>query len=385
MNKQVVKMIISFLIGILLVVFSFGLWIVSLFTGNGIFFTVIIIGLDLSIIGILISWINSNLKLFLICVSVVLLLIISVVINKVIKDYNESIPIVKETKVVINDYLPFSNNSKIAKLSTVSSLRLNDQLPRIDGATALYPLYSSFVNATYPVNDYDPTNSTVLCSTTQKAYENLFDGKTDIIFCAEPSKEQMKNAQQKGVNIKLTPIGKEAFVFFVNSQNSVDTISSKDIIGIYSGRITNWKSVGGKNSPIKVFQRPENSGSQTILHKIMGEEELIPPLKNEIIDGMGGIIEKTADYKNYKNAIGYSFLYYSTQMIQNGSIKVLSIDNVKPSKETITDGTYPFTSTFYAITLDNQTENTKRLINWILSDQGQYLVEQTGYVPIKKK
>jgi len=271
---------------------------------------------------------------------------------------------------------------KLQSYQKKASVNISNHLPVIDGATALYPLYSSFVYALYPENTYDPDNSVVLCSTTSGAYENLLAGKADIIFCAEPSKEQISSATSKEIKLILTPIGKEAFVFFVNKENNVNNISSKDIIGIYSGKIKNWKDIGGKNNSIKVFQRPDNSGSQTILQKIMGEEEIIPPLQNEVIDGMGGIIEKTADYKNYKNAIGYSFLYYSTQMVKNGSIKLLSIDNIKPSKETIVNGTYSFVSCFYAITKDNPSDNTKLLIKWILSDEGQYLVQQTGYTPI---
>ena len=382
MNKQTLRIIISVIIGTLLFVFSFGLWIVSLFSGSTTFFTISILSIDLLIIGLLISWVKSSLRLFIIFIALLLLVFGCVSIKLLFDKHDNSIPVFHESKVVINDYLPFSHTSKIAKLQKNATVSISNNLPVIDGATALYPLYSSFVNAIYPENTYDPNDSVVLCSTTSKAYENLLNGKVDVIFCAEPSKEQISIAASKGVKLILTPIGKEAFVFFVNKENNVDNISSKDIIGIYSGKIKNWKDIGGKNSPIKVFQRPENSGSQTVLQKIMRDEEIVPPLKNEVIDGMGGIIEKTADYKNYKNAIGYSFLYYSTQMVNNGSIKLLSIDNIKPSKENIINGTYPFVSNFYAITQDIPTDNTQILIKWILSAEGQLLVQQTGYTPI---
>lgn len=383
MNKRTIKIIISFVLGLVLAIFSLGLWVVSLFSGSATFFTIVILIADLGIIGLLVSWVKSSRKLCVFFVTLLFLVFACVGIKLLIDKHDASIPVLQETKVVINEYLPFSGTSKIAKLNKTVSVTISDHLPVIDGATALYPLYSAFVTAVYPENAYDPNDSVVLCSTTSKAYENLFAGKVDVIFCAEPSKAQLSSAEAKGVKLVLTPIGKEAFVFFVNKKNIVENLSSKDIIGIYSGKIKNWKELGGKNNSIKVFQRPENSGSQTILQKIMGNEPIVPPLKNEVIDGMGGIIDKTADYKNYKNAIGYSFLYYSTQMVQNGSIKLLSIDTVKPSRENIQNGTYPFVSNFYAITRENPSDNTKRLINWIVSDEGQYLVQQTGYTPIK--
>lgn len=383
MNKRTIKIIVSFVLGLVLAIFSLGLWVVSLFSGSATFFTIVILIADLGIVGLLIAWVKSCRKLCIVFITLLLLVFASVGIKSLADKRDASIPVLQETKVVISEYLPFSGTSKIAKLNKTASVTISDHLPVIDGATALYPLYSAFVNAVYPENAYDPNDSAVLCGTTLKAYENLFAGKADVIFCAEPSKAQLSSAEAQGVKLVLTPVGKEAFVFFVNKANNVDTISSKDIIGIYSGNIKNWKELGGKNTSIKIFQRPENSGSQTILQKIMGDEPIVPPLKSEVIDGMGGIIEKTADYKNYKNAIGYSFLYYSTQMVQNGSIKLLSIDTVKPSRENIVNGTYPYVSNFYAITRENPSENTKRLINWILSDEGQYLVQQTGYTPIK--
>lgn len=383
MKNKIVKIIMSIIASLLLIVFSFYLWIVSLFSGNMPFFTIIILAADVSIIGLLISWVKSSFKLLIPFLILLFVVLASFCFRTLYNRYENAIPVLKEQKVVIYEYLPFSKDSKIAKLPMDSNLRLNGILPLIDGATALYPLYSSFVNATYPDNSYDPKDSIVLCSTTSKAYENLIDGKVDVIFCAEPSKEQIEKATSKGINFVLTPIGKEAFVFFVNKKNIVDNISSENIIGVYSGKIKSWKTLGGKNSKIKVFQRPENSGSQTILQKIMGKEVLLPPLKDEIIGGMGDIIERTADYKNYVNAIGYSFLYYSTKMVENGSIKLLSINDIMPSKETIINNTYPYVSVFYAITKENPSDNTKKLIRWILSDEGQYLVEKTGYVPIK--
>ncbi|OHX54035.1 hypothetical protein BB777_07285 [Planococcus faecalis] len=95
-----------------------------------------------------------------------------------------------------------------------------------------------------------------------------------MIFAAEPSSGQKKAAEAAGVELELTPIGREAFVFFVNSRNSVTDLASKDIQGIYSGDIENWKELGGKNDEIRPFQRPEDSGSQTMFIKFMEDQKL---------------------------------------------------------------------------------------------------------------
>ncbi|MDV2887769.1 substrate-binding domain-containing protein, partial [Alkalihalophilus pseudofirmus] len=92
-----------------------------------------------------------------------------------------------------------------------------------------------------------------------------------------------------GKELVMTPIGKEAFVFFVNPKNSVNDLQVSEIKGIYSGNIKNWSKLGGKNDRIIAFQRPKNSGSQTLLEKIMGNTPIMEPLKEEVREGMGGI------------------------------------------------------------------------------------------------
>lgn len=284
------------------------------------------------------------------------------------------------------DYQPFKEGTKAEVLPEASRLKLKDNLPRLDGATALYPLYSAFVQAVYPKDDYYPYSMSrplVGVSTTSEAYKYLIEGKVDLIFCAKPSAEQIELAEVNGLSLNMTPIGKEAFVFFVHKKNSIANLTTDEVIGIYSGKITNWSELNGKRNNIKVYQRSKNSGSQTMLESIMGNTEIIEPLTENVIDFMGGMINQVSVYKNYKNAIGYSFLFYTTRMVQNDSIKLLSINDIFPSRETIQNGTYPYSDEFYAITTNTENENVNMFIEWILSEQGQYLVEKTGYVPIK--
>lgn len=260
---------------------------------------------------------------------------------------------------------------------------MQSDAPKIDGATALYPLYAAFAQATYPRKEYLLYNSEVQCSSTINAYDNLINGDVDIIFAARPSKQQMAEAKNKGIELKLTPIGREAFVFFVNAKNPVRPLSTAQIQDIYSGKITNWKELGGKNKRITVFQRPDGSGSQTMLQKLMEGKKLIAPPKEEIATGMGDIINETASYRNYNHAIGYLFLYFATKMVKNHRIRLLKVDGIYPSRDSIRNKTYPLGADFYAITANSGNPNIKPFIHWVLSSQGQYLVEKTGYTPIQ--
>ena len=97
----------------------------------------------------------------------------------------------------------------------------------------------------------------------------------------------------------------------------------------------NWRAVGGKNKAIRAFQRPEGSGSQTALQHLMGDVPIMDPPVEDIASLMGTIIDQVSDYKNYSNAIGYTFRYYSTEMTKNNGIRLLAIDGVEPTKETI--------------------------------------------------
>ena len=215
-------------------------------------------------------------------------------------------------------------------------------------------------------------------------YYNIVTGDADIVFVGGPSKAQESFAKENGVELVYTPIGKEAFVFFVNGKNPLDNITVKQIQHIYSGKITKWDEMNVSGlGEIRAFQRDEGSGSQTALVKLMGGKPLIKPIEENVINGMGGIISKAADYKNYKNAIGYSFRYYSQEMVNNNQIKLLNIEEIEPTTENIENGLYPIASEFFAVTRADADENTKKLLDWIVSKQGQELVKKTGYTPVK--
>lgn len=289
-------------------------------------------------------------------------------------------------EVDLQQYEPFTSSDKLARLDSLSSFKIERDLPELDGATALYPLYAAFTEAVYPAGQYpayDVGYSNVVSTTTPEAYDRLLSGEADIIFAAGPSSGHLKKAENLGVELEMTPIGREAFVFFVNARNPVDSLESEEIKNIYAGETTNWSDVGGKNDEIRAFQRPVDSGSQTTFIKFMGDTPIQEPETEEMASGMGGIISEVASYRNYKNAIGYTFRFFSVDMVKNDKIKLLAIDGVEPDIDTIRSGEYPLSAEFYAVTAGSDNPNVQPFIDWIVSEEGQQLVERTGFVSVK--
>ena len=108
-------------------------------------------------------------------------------------------------------------------------------------------------------------------------YQLLAERETDIFFGAYPSEEQIAYAKKWNTEFVYTPIGKEAFVFFVHKDNPIDNLTTEQIKAIYSGEITNWKQLGGKNEPISAYQRNEGSGSQSMLIRFMDGTPIMEP------------------------------------------------------------------------------------------------------------
>jgi len=290
-------------------------------------------------------------------------------------------------EVDLSVYQPFAPGNRLVTPVTPPGLRIRADYPRIDGATALYPVYAAAAQALYDVNGLDQAAQTdvakryVPCNTTTGAYNRLIAGDADVIVVARPSAGQLEAAKAAGVELSLTPLGREAFVFFVNADNPVDGLTQQQIRDIYTKTITNWHDVGGRNQAITPYQRPEGSGSQTaMLAQVMRGVPLAEAPREEIAEGMGGVLSRVSTYRNVSAALGYSFRWYATVMNPNAGIKLLTVDGVAPTPENIRNGTYPFIGDFYAVTRANPTPNTTALIDWLTSPEGQALIERVGYV-----
>ena len=295
-----------------------------------------------------------------------------------------------------SDYLPYSNPSSLVILDHDASYMIEEEknFPVLDGAEACYPMYSSFAKNVYrnigeiekavSETKYEYTNGKYVSFTNSSSgYNRLLMKEVDIFFGARPSGGILKEAEYYHEEFVLTPIAKEAFVFFAEDKNPVNDLSSEDIKKIYSGEITNWKDAGGKNQEIVAFQRPEESGSQVMMKYFMGDVPLKEPKTYEVYSSMAGIIDRVAEYHNEAGALGYTFRYFLEGLHQEDRVKMLSVDGVYPSAENIQNGSYPFTTYVYAVTLkSNEDPYVHQFIDYILSEEGQSIVYQSGYSPV---
>ena len=385
--KFIIKIILSVILGVVVSFAAFTLFVRHYYIP--VLDEIFMLAFPVSWILFLVLWNIKKSRLVYLLLIVPILFFVQTAVIEIINAYEwhvHNIPRMSEQTRDLYDYHSYmSGKWRGAKLDEESKFKINNNFPILDGATAFFPLYGSFVSAVHPTGWYNYLNhedSIVLCSGTPNAYNNLLERKVDLIFCFEPSEDQAEQFDKKGLKLNLIPIGWEAFVFFVNKENRVNNLTIEEIQGIYSGRIKNWRKVGGKFQNIRAFQRPENSGSQTILKKIMGGIPIVKPKWEVTSSFMHEMIYDVAAYRNFGSAIGYSFLFYSTEMIKNDQIKLLSINGIPPSRETIQD--YPFSQNIYAIYIDdkNKNENIEPFIKWILSEQGQELVSKAGYIPI---
>ena len=307
----------------------------------------------LSIVGVVSAFVITNVFIY------------YVFTNRCINDFSSQM---QAKSVEVNEYLPFAKETKIVKKEAT---KLDGDLPKIDGAAALVPVFNSFVYSLYPESSVKYENgdftadSALQYHNTRGAFKGIVDGDVDIAFCASPNKDQIQYGLDKGVELELTPIGRESFVFIVNTNNPVDNLSMQQLKDIYTGKITNWKDVGGANRPINVLQRNKGSGSQTALEKLIGEE-----VKPNMFGPLGA-------------SIGFSFRFYVEELTEHGHIKMLSLNGVYPSKENVQNESYPIVSNFYAATRKGETNpNVQKVLDFVLSPTGQEIVDEVGYVSL---
>lgn len=283
-------------------------------------------------------------------------------------------------------YMPFVSNNKLAALDAPSNLAIHENHPRLDGAIALLPLYGAAAQATYQEINAEQSLDVVQCNNTPAAYKRLSDGEADIFFGLAPSEEQTRYAQSQSVSLQTTPVGYDAFVFFVHKDNPVQNLTLEQIRNIYSRKLTNWRQLGGADEDILAFQRPANSGSQTTMEEVvMRGRKMTKPLREEFYEGMGDIVLGVAAYRNRLNAIGYSFRWYATEQYAHPDIRLLSIDGVAPTPENIANGSYPLSVPLLAVTARPLSPESRQLIDWITGPEGQTLVSRTGYIPLNTR
>ena len=286
--------------------------------------------------------------------------------------------------------------------------------PAIDGSTVCVPMAAEFVwqftnlSDTLPNKLYCETLSFLSFSTTSGAYYKIinsgttngkitkwiswgrfdeyhFSKRPDIVIATYPSSAELNMAANMGIELIIKPVCFDSFVFITHRDNPVESLTVKQIQDIYSGKITNWNNVGGRNAKIVAYQREPNSGSQTAMEEwVMKGIPMTKPPMAQVSMGMGMLIEAVAGYENNTMSLGYTYKYYVDRLYKSPDIKILKVNGIMPSDENVRNNRYAFIAPYNAVIRSTDVDEVGgRFLNWMLSDEGQACIKQAGYVSLK--
>ena len=324
-----------------------------------------------------------------IVVVILLLLIIGLTVFVVVKINKDKNQITTNNTIVNTNKENETISNTQTNTNEVSSLTMTEEeFPKVDGATAMLPMVGEITKKVLGYTDTEAQK--YLDENTQgksaKVYASLIDKTKDLIFVSEPSDDILQQAKDAGVEFDNTGIGYDGFVFLLNKENPVQSLTLDQIRSIYKGEITNWKEVGGDDAPIFPYTREANSGSENLMEKmVMNGEKTVSKSPDMQISSMSGLIDAISNGDNSKYSIGYSIYLYAKEQYVKDNTKFLRINNIEPTDATITDKSYPLTKVVYAVTRKDvpQDSNVRKLIDWLLTEEGQEVVYAGGYVKMK--
>jgi phosphate transport system substrate-binding protein len=215
----------------------------------------------------------------------------------------------------------------------------------------------------------------------------LINGTTSIANASRKiKKEEIADAQKNGIEPYEIEIARDAIAVIVNPANPIEQLTLQQISDIYSGKIKNWREVGGSDWPIVLLSRESNSGTHVFfLEQVvrLGQKDNKTFFSQDtlLLPSSEGII---AEVRQNPNAIGYDGLGYITP-----EVKTLAIapkdggEYVKPSVASVNDGKYPIARPLFMYTPGAPTGDVKAYIDWILGPAGQQIVNDLGFVPLK--
>lgn len=259
-----------------------------------------------------------------------------------------------------------------------------EEYPNVDGSTAMLPLSYALMMESTGISEEEAKVAITHHRTTDSFYA-LIDGRADLLIVGNPAEAVFDYALEKGVQLLMKPIGVDALVFLVSDLNPVSDVTHDQITGVYAGEFTNWRELGGEDLPIIAYQRNAEAGSQVMMENVvMAERPMTDAPKQYRADAMEGLVDEIASYRNSADAIGYSVYYYVTNMYIQQGIKLLSVDGVAPSNQTISKGEYPYTQYNYAVIRADAPEGSpeRKLFEYLGTEEGKAFMTEHEYVPV---
>jgi len=208
----------------------------------------------------------------------------------------------------------------------------------------------------------------------------LINGSTDIANSSRPikSSELIKIKVKYNKNSIEVACAKDCLSVFLNKGNSVSELTIQQIGDIFSGKITNWKEVGGADAKIQLYGRESSSGTFEFFKEHVVKTDFSPACQT--LPGTAAIVNAV---KKDKYSIGYGGAAYAEGVKDCKVKKDAKSRGVLPTEATIKNKTYPISRYLYMYLKSKPTGDTKKFIDWILSSEGQKMIATVGYFPVK--
>ncbi|MDD3725939.1 MAG: phosphate ABC transporter substrate-binding protein, partial [Candidatus Ratteibacteria bacterium] len=201
---------------------------------------------------------------------------------------------------------------------------------------------------------------------------SLIDKTCDIANSSRPIKDkEIQTAAEKGVKPKANVVALDGIAVIVHSSNSVSNLSADQVKDIYTGKINNWSQIGGQNLKIVVVSRDSSSGTFEAFNELALKGTKVRP--DALMQASNQAVATTV--AQTPGAIGYVGLAYIT-----GSVRPVAVNGVLPSKETVLSRKYKYARPLFMYTDGEPRGTVKQFIDFVLSKEGQKLVEELGFV-----
>jgi phosphate transport system substrate-binding protein len=208
----------------------------------------------------------------------------------------------------------------------------------------------------------------------------LINGTTDIANASRPMKQteiEKLKARYNTLGVQIQ-CAKDGITVFLHESNKVQEFTIKQLSDIYSGKIRNWKELGGNDAEIRLYGRENSSGTYMYFH-----DEVVKGDYAANVQSLPGTAAVVNAVKKDVNGIGYGGAAYA-EGVKHAKVKKDSNSQaILPTTESIAKGEYPITRFLYMYLRNRPTGETKKFIDWILSKEGQMIVSEVGYFPIK--
>ncbi len=243
----------------------------------------------------------------------------------------------------------------------------------LTGSTTVLPIAQNAAEAY--MEDHPNVNISVHGGGSGVGIAAIIDGTTDIANASRSIKEkEIETCTSRGINPVGTVVARDGIAIIVHPGNPVTEITIDQLKSIYIGNISNWKDLGGEDKKIVVASRDVASGTfELFKKKVLGGEKT---REDAIMLASNKAIATTI--KDTPGAIGYVGIGYLSE-----NVKALLVNGVMPTKETVLNGDYGISRPLYMYT-DGEPEGlAKQFIDFLLSPEGQKIVEDVGFVSLK--